>query len=76
LDFVDGRDILLLDRDDSLAEGCVRMLRDDALAQRLAAAARRVVEERHDPARIARQISEVVRGRMQAPDRPRADGAA
>jgi glycosyltransferase involved in cell wall biosynthesis len=42
-----GRDLLIADGADALAEATVRMLADDGLAARLSAAGRRIVEERH-----------------------------
>lgn len=76
LDFVDGRDILLLDEDDAIAERCICLLGDDQLAVRLGAAARRMVEERYDSERIARQIAEGLQRRLLHADGSHAEHAA
>lgn len=62
LDFADGRDALLRDDDAGFADACVALLHDDALCQRLGAAARAVMMATYD----ARQVEERVAGMAEA----------
>jgi glycosyltransferase involved in cell wall biosynthesis len=59
LDVVNGRDILIADDPKDLAAACVRVLRDPALGERLAASAAAVYEERYRWEPIRRLIGTV-----------------
>lgn len=61
LAFHDGEEILLRESDAELAGACVALLRDDALCQRLGAAARRAALALYEASAIERQIEEMVR---------------
>ncbi|MGQ9768776.1 MAG: glycosyltransferase family 4 protein, partial [Anaerolineae bacterium] len=67
LDVVDGEHLLLADDPERFAASVLRLLADDALAARLAADARRLVEGRYDWEQIGRRfvnlVEDVVRQR-------------
>jgi len=52
----DGEHILLGNSSSELAEQAVRVMRDDALAEHVSRAGRRLVEERYDWSRVARPL--------------------
>ena len=60
LDVTPGHDILVADEPAGLAAQVVRLLRDPALRQRLAANARRLIEQRYDWAQIGQRFAELV----------------
>ena len=62
-----GTHALVADDPAGLAEATVRLLRDDALAERLAAAARTLVEDRYRWDRIGEDFADLVVGRTVAP---------
>lgn len=70
LDVVDGEHLLLADDPQRFAAAVLRLLADDALAARLAANARRLVEQRYDWDTLGRRfvalVEDVVRQRSGA----------
>lgn len=62
LDVADGRHLLIADRADDFAVAVRRLLNDADLAARLVAAARQLVAERYDLARIATRIESLADG--------------
>lgn len=66
LDFVDGEHILLRDDDAGIAAACVRLLRDDALAARLGAAARARAATEYEAGAIRGRLARVFAGSVPA----------
>jgi len=64
LAFEDGRDILLRDDDQGFADACVRLLSDDATADRLRCAARDRARALYDSAAIEARITEMIQKAM------------
>lgn len=64
LSLEDGRAILLRDTPEAFADACIALLQDDALAERLAAAAREVAEHTYDRAKIVERISQDMRAAL------------
>lgn len=64
LSLQDGQAILLRDSPEAFADACIALLRDDALATRLAVAARGVAEATYDRARIIERISQDMRAAL------------
>jgi glycosyltransferase involved in cell wall biosynthesis len=62
LDVTDGEHILLADEPEAFAERTLQLLGDAALRRRLAANARRLVEERYDWEQIGRRFVSLVEG--------------
>jgi len=56
LAFADGAEILLRETDATIAEACVRLLRDDALCQRLGQAARAVTQRDYEATNIRTRL--------------------
>jgi glycosyltransferase involved in cell wall biosynthesis len=56
----DGHDILLADRPDAFADAILRLLDDKALAARLAANCRRLVEQEFSVPRLARDAKRIL----------------
>jgi polysaccharide biosynthesis protein PslH len=67
VDVVPGRHLLVADGPDALAAACLRLLREPALGQRLAAAAHTLVENRYALPVVTRVIRSLYR---QSPRRP------
>jgi glycosyltransferase involved in cell wall biosynthesis len=67
LDLLHGRDALVADRPVQLAEAIVRCLEDRALAARLAASGRRLVEQRYSWSRIGADYAALLEARAGAP---------
>ncbi|MBN9560039.1 MAG: glycosyltransferase [Alphaproteobacteria bacterium] len=61
LEFVPDREILLRDADGEFADACVRLLEDDALADRLGSAARERMASIYDMAKIEGRIAGLMR---------------
>lgn len=60
LQVIHGRHLLIGNGAETFASQVVRLLRDDGLRRRLAAAARRLVEERHDVRVVGRRFSDLI----------------
>lgn len=60
LAFEDGKDVLLREDDESFAAACRQLLADDALCNRLGAAAREKMQSLYDARNIERRIAEIV----------------
>ena len=56
LDVENGKNILIADRPEDFADGCLQLLRDPALAERIAEEGRRFVRENHDAAAFGRAM--------------------
>lgn len=56
LEVEDGREALVADGPRGFAQAVARLYREPGLAQKLVAEGRRSLRERHDPARLARQL--------------------
>lgn len=61
LDFQNGSEIMIADRDAEIAAACVRLLRDDKLCQRLGSAARERARERHDRSKVQIRLETLMR---------------
>jgi glycosyltransferase involved in cell wall biosynthesis len=70
LGLVDGRDVLVADEASTFAEQTVRLLGDDALAESLAQAGRRLVEECYSWEKIGKRFCDIVLGLKPASGRP------
>jgi glycosyltransferase involved in cell wall biosynthesis len=72
LDVVDDEHLLLADAPEAFADACARLVRDEALRNRLTAAARMLVEDHYDWRRIETEIAELARASIgtATPDPP------
>lgn len=61
LDVEDGRNILLCETAERFAAGCIRLLRDSALAEQLGKQARQVAEQRYDCRSVVNGIVKSIR---------------
>jgi glycosyltransferase involved in cell wall biosynthesis len=72
LDVVDDEHLLLADAPEAFADASARLVRDEALRNRLTAAARTLVEDHYDWRRIETEIAELARATIgtATPDAP------
>lgn len=59
LEFEDGKNALLRDDPESMAEACIAIMQDDTLANRLAEASRKLAQENYECSAVARKIANV-----------------
>lgn len=59
LDFEDGKHALLRDGPGEMAEACIALLEDDALANRLGNASRRLAQENYERSAVAKKVAGV-----------------
>ena len=75
IDVRSGEHLLIADAPEQIADAVVRLLADDGLRDRLAAAGRRLVEERYDWEASAELLLECYRELLPEPDRAPAEAA-